>query len=92
MSVVNNLLRTAKATPRPDELVIRDNQVGSVVEHILGTTALPNCHRDDVEKKLRAGHVKLYGIPIRVIGQKWHRETRRSARRKSARPGSASKS
>lgn len=67
MSVINNLIRQAKADPKPAELTINHSHVGSVAAHIRACmlTPPPALH---VEIELLAGRVKMKGVPIRVTG------------------------
>lgn len=66
MSTVNDLIRKATATPAPKELLIEEREIETVVNHLSNTS---DTARTVIERQLRIGRVKLYNIPIRVIGQ-----------------------
>ncbi len=56
MSFINNLIRLARANPKPTELVIPTNKIGAVVNHILALT-----YRPDIEGGIPAVMASLAG-------------------------------
>ncbi len=68
MSLVNDLIRRARAEPRPSELVINGNQVGTLADHCRLCLMDPGSN-PDLEEKIRAGQLAFMGIPVRVAGQ-----------------------
>lgn len=67
MSVINNLIRQASASPPPAELTINHSHIGTVAEHMRGCMLSPP-PRVLIRIELLAGRVRMMGIPIRVTG------------------------
>lgn len=66
MSLVNDLIRRARE--QPGELLINDNQVGTLADHCRSCMMDP-WSNPDLEEKIRAGQLAFMGIPVRVAGQ-----------------------
>lgn len=69
MTTINRLIAQAKAGAT--ELLLPENHIGSVAQHMEDTTA---CYasagaitRDAAEDALRRGTVKMLGVPVRVV-------------------------
>lgn len=69
MSLVNRLIKQASSTPRPSELVIHSNQIGTLAEHIRATQPYL-IEIELVLSRLAHGQIRLMGIPLRVIGRR----------------------
>lgn len=65
--LINDLIRRARE--QPTELTITDSQVSSVAEHARMLVFKPADQKADFETMIRAGKMKLIGIPVRVLGQ-----------------------
>jgi hypothetical protein len=67
MSLINDLIRRARAEPPPAELTINDNQVGTLAEY--ARSCMMKCPpRDELEAMIRAGKMRFMAIPLRVLG------------------------
>lgn len=66
MSLVNNLIRLARANPA--ELVINDSQVGTLAAHVRSTMRVQSLDNQQIEAIIRAGELKLMDVPVRVVG------------------------
>lgn len=66
MSLVNDLIRRARE--KPAELVINDNQVGTLADHCR-SCLIDYSLNPDLEGKIRAGQLAFMGVPVRVAGQ-----------------------
>lgn len=66
MTTVNNLIRLARATPRPTELTIKPSDVSRLATHERA------CHVSleviQIEDMIWAGSMRFLGIPLRVLG------------------------
>lgn len=69
MTVVNNLIRQAKAEPQPDFVTINANQVGTVADHIRATMYSAPANVSLITEELLKGSVQILGVPIRVLGK-----------------------
>lgn len=70
MSLINDLIRRARAKPRPDELTINDNNVGTIVEHVIALQTIPanGPTREELATMIRDGKLQFMAIPVRVLG------------------------
>jgi hypothetical protein len=65
MSLVNDLIRRAKA--RPMELTINNNHVGTLAAHARACSWFSTGEKT-LEELIRAGKMRFMGIPVRVLG------------------------
>jgi len=67
VTLINQLIRQAREGATV--LDVPENYVGSVAEHIRQTNYYASVHLTaaDCAAKLRAGDVKLCGVPLRVV-------------------------
>lgn len=66
MTIINKLIAAAK--DGAEVLELPENHIGQVKEHIFQTCGRVNgITREKVEAELRAGRVKILGVPIRVV-------------------------
>ena len=71
MTFINRLIKEAKSEPPPRELTIRPNQVRAMAEHCQSCTShfLNAPKIEEIEEWIRAGALRLLGVPVRVLGQ-----------------------
>lgn len=71
MTIVNRLIKEAKAVPPPKELVIPANHIRQVADHMARTLYHGAMERrmstDEAVDKLVDGGVTLLGVPLRVL-------------------------
>ncbi len=67
MTLRNRLI--AEAKKRPAEIVIRQCDVNEIARHASDSWGVYGASVSDLCRKLRAGEMKLLGVPIRVSGE-----------------------
>jgi hypothetical protein len=68
VTIINQMIRQAKDGAK--ELLLPDNHIGTVAQHMCDTMnfGVPlRLQRDEAEKMLRRGTVKMYGVKVRVV-------------------------
>lgn len=67
MTLRNRLI--AEAKKRPAEIVIRQCDVEDIARHASDSWGFHGVSVSDLCRKIRAGEMKLLGVPIRVSGE-----------------------
>lgn len=69
MTIINRMIRTAKANPPPTVLELPRHLVRQVAEHSRLSMQPPRPSCDELERMIVRGEMCMLGIPVRVIGR-----------------------
>ncbi len=75
MTIINQMIAQAKQKPRPKELTIAADHVGTVARHFVDNWrwASPlgweQFHENETRRQILNGELQMMGIPVRVIGK-----------------------